>query len=306
MRRSVLAVIFLAACSGASDVDSAWVELAPMEVARSEHPAVLLDEEIIVVGGLIERGPGRTGVTASVEAYDPADDTWGAIPDLPASRHHLMAAVVDGWLFAIGGFSESGFDAVSTVWELVDGIWEDRAPLPVPIGAAAAVTLEDVVYVIGGTPAGGLYRYDPGNDAWASLRPPSRHREHLAAVVFAEEVWALAGRWQGEMFDSTEIYDPETDSWRDGPGLNEARSGFGATVAGETIVVAGGEVFNPDQALVSIEVMREGAWEMADALPFGLHGNPLVFVSGALYLPGGSTRAGGVENPGTMLSLTTG
>jgi N-acetylneuraminic acid mutarotase len=280
--------------------------MQPMGVARSEHPAALLADEVIVVGGLIERGPGRIGATASVEAYDPSEDTWRVLPDLPVPRHHLMAAVVDGRLFAIGGFSESGFDAVSTVWELVGDAWEVRAALPVPLGAAAAVTLDGVVYVVGGAPVGGLYRYDPGSDVWASLRAPSHDREHLAAVAFGGEVWALGGRWQGEMFSSTEVYDPETDSWRPGPSLNEERSGFGATIAGETIVVAGGEVFDPDRALVSVEILGEGEWEVGDRLPFGLHGNPLAFVSGALYVPGGSTRAGGVENPGTMLSLRAG
>jgi hypothetical protein len=33
--------------------------------------------------------------------------------------------------------------------------------------------------------------------------------------------------------------------------LNEPRSGFGAAVIGEEIIVAGGEVFDPDEALAA-------------------------------------------------------
>ena len=62
-----------------------------MFVARSEHPAVVLGDEIVVLGGLIEVGVGRTGVTPTVEAYLPETDAWRDLPDLPEARHHGMA-----------------------------------------------------------------------------------------------------------------------------------------------------------------------------------------------------------------------
>jgi hypothetical protein len=65
-----------------------------MNLARSEHPAVLLGEELVVAGGFIEVGVGRTGVTPTVEAYRPESNTWRDLPDLPEARHHGMAAVV--------------------------------------------------------------------------------------------------------------------------------------------------------------------------------------------------------------------
>jgi hypothetical protein len=277
-----------------------------MEVARSEHPAVVLDEEIVVMGGLVEAAPGRVSATAGVEAYDPGSDIWRLLPEMPLPRHHLMAAVVGERLFAMGGFSESGFDAVSTVWELVGGVWEERAPLPTPVAAGAAVVLEGSIYIVGGTPSGGLFRYTPDLDAWQRLIGPAVEREHVAAVVHNGEIWVLAGRWQGEIFASTEIYDPRGDTWRHGPSLGEARSGFGATVLDDMIFVAGGEVFHPDQALDSVEILESGEWRAGESLPIGLHGNPLVAAGGALYLPGGSIRANGVDNQGSMRSLPGG
>lgn len=306
MRGVLVVCIVLAACSGTEVAETGWVEHERMTVARSEHPAVVVDDEIVVAGGLIETAPGRFGVTATVEAYDPINDSWRSLPDLPAPRHHMMAAVVDDRLFAIGGFSAAGFGEVATVWELIDGSWVDRAPLPLGIGAGAAVTLDDHIYVVGGAPAGGLFRYSPDDDVWDELTPPSQQREHVAAVVFEGEIWALAGRWPGQFFDSVEIYDPETDTWEEGPPMAEARSGFGATVAGDVIVVAGGEVFGPDEALVSVERYDGGAWVSGEPLPTGLHGIPLVSYEDRLYVPGGSTRPGGVVNPGTMLSYPIG
>lgn len=277
-----------------------------MDVARSEHPAVVLDGELVVVGGFVVPAPGRTAVTESVEAYDPASDTWRTLAELPDPRHHAMATVVDGRLFVLGGFSSAGFEPTDTVWELTDVGWEQRTPIPSPVAAGAAVSVDGSIYVVGGVPAGGLLRYELEGDRWVTLASPEVTREHLAAVVLDGEIWAIAGRWRGEIFSSTEIYDPESDTWRPGPSLMQPRSGFGATTFGDTIAVAGGEIFGPDESLDSLELLDDGSWSLGEALPFGIHGNPLVFVPDRLYLPGGSTRAGGVDNPGTIFSLPVG
>ena len=51
-----------------------------MALARSEHPAAFSEDEVVVAGGFIEVGVGRTGVTPTVEAYAPDSDTWRALP----------------------------------------------------------------------------------------------------------------------------------------------------------------------------------------------------------------------------------
>lgn len=282
-----------------------WIETAPMTVARSEHPGVVLQGEVVVAGGFIEVGVGRSGVTDTVEAYDPESDAWRDLPPLPSPVHHGMAAVVSDRLFVMGGYSEAG-DPVSTVWELVDDDWVDRRPLLAPVAAGAAVAIGDSIYLVGGISEGGLYRYDVAGDTWSEFSGPGRQREHVAAVAFEEEIWAVAGRWPGEIFNTTEIYNPVSGSWRSGPDLNEARSGFGATVVNGTIVVAGGEVFEPNQALTTVEVFDEtsGQWAFIDSLPHGIHGNPLLAIGSDLYLPGGSTRAADIENDGRSYRLS--
>jgi hypothetical protein len=282
-----------------------WEELAPMEIARSEHPAVVHDGEIVVLGGLIEVGVGRTGVTPTVEAYALDTDTWRQLPELPEPRHHGMAAAVGDRLFFIGGYTPSD-DPSPDVWELVEGAWVARASLTAPVAAAAAVVLGDVIYVVGGVPEGYLQAYDAEADGWTILQAPTTEREHVAAAVLEDEVWAIAGRWMGEILDTTEIYDPLADGWREGPRLNEPRSGFGAAVVGDGIIVAGGEVFDPDEALDSAEILDGVEWRLIDPLPHGLHGNPLVAIDGRVYLPGGSTRPAGVSNDGVTYTFDAG
>ncbi|MGH8951760.1 MAG: Kelch repeat-containing protein [Acidimicrobiia bacterium] len=286
---------------------SAWVELAPMAVARSEHPAAVIEGEVVIMGGFVEIGLGQSGVTASVEAYDPDLDAWRDLAELPEPRHHGMAAVVDDRLFMIGGFDAPG-DPAETVWELVDGQWVDRAPLPNPVGAAGTAVLDGAIHIVGGVPDSALYRYDPAQDGWTVLPRPTEEREHVAAVALDGAVWAIAGRWTGEIRNSTESFDPATETWTPGPSLNEARSGFGAAAVGDRVVAVGGEVFSPDEALGTVELYdpAAGEWSLIDPLPYGLHGNPLVTIGTDVYLPGGSSQPAGVENDGRMYRLSLG
>jgi Kelch motif len=275
-----------------------------MAEARSEHPAAVIGEEVVVAGGLIEVGVGRTGVTPTVEAYEPETDTWHALVDLPEARHHGMAASVGRRLFFIGGYKPSG-EASTSVWELVEGGWVDRIALPSPVAAGAAVTMGETIFVVGGVPDGKVYRYDVPGNTWGEVPAPGTRREHVAAVALDGDIWAIAGRWEGEIFATTEIYDPDARAWRAGPSLREARSGFGAVAVDQSIVVAGGEVFSPDEALDSVERLEHAGaqWAAIQSLPDGLHGNPLVAIDSDIYLPGGSTRPAAVENDGVTYRL---
>lgn len=275
-----------------------------MAESRSEHPAAFVEGEIVVAGGLIEVGVGRTGVTPTVEAYAPETDAWHSLVDLPEARHHGMAATVGERLFFMGGYTAAG-DPSNSVWELVEGEWIDRGALPAPVAAGAAVNTGESIFVVGGVPEGNVYRYDVAGNTWDTIPAPGTRREHVAAVALDGEIWAIAGRWEGEVFDTTEIYNPDAQVWRAGPSLLEARSGFGGVVIDGAIFVAGGEVFSPDAALDTVERLghARGEWEAIQSLPHGLHGNPLVAIGTEIYLPGGSTRPAAVDNDGVTYRL---
>src|SRR5205809_355238 len=119
--------------------------------------------------------------------------TWMALAPLPAPRQEIAVAALEGRVFAIGGFNDSGEPVASVdVYDPAANEWQSRAPLPVATHHAAAAVAAGRLYVIGGYTGGRLrwmtsstvYEYDPARDAWATRAPmpPARGGGAAAAV----------------------------------------------------------------------------------------------------------------------------
>lgn len=277
-----------------------WRAGIPMSgPGRSEMPAVTLGDAVYVPGGF--GGPTR------LARYDPRADAWQALAELPAGRHHLMAAAFQGRLYLFGGAEGDLWAPTEDVWvyDPAADEWQTLEPMPEARMAGAAVTLGDRIYVVGGSGDGeALLAFDPARGTWQTLPGPRQPREHVAAVAFDGELWALGGRWSGAgELKTVEIYDPAAGTWRDGPSLSTARAGFAAVVIGEHIVVAGGEViFTGRETLGSVEYLSPGAaaWRPAPDLPVPVHGVGGAAFEGQFLVLGGSLRAGAIENQGDV------
>ena len=95
----------------------AWQELEPMPTPRWDlsSSTKAYDGKIFVVGGCT---PSCTMV-ATVEAYDIATNSWETLPALPDAKTAVGTAIIDGKLYAAGGYDYSTFSNTLDVLELV-------------------------------------------------------------------------------------------------------------------------------------------------------------------------------------------
>lgn len=278
-----------------------WYEKSPMPTARSEMPAAYLVGAVYVPGGL--------GGLRRFETYDINKDRWVALAQLPAPRHHLMSVAHKRAIYLFGG-ADADWRATQTAWryDASSNRWFDLTALPEPRSAGAAVVLGDYIYIAGGNgPSGKLLRYDPGKDSWLTLAPTRVRREHTAAVAFDAKLVVIGGRYggQGEL-TSVEIYDVQSDTWSDGPPIETARGGHAAVVHRKQIMILGGEVIlSGRKILADTELLDHlsGEWRPGVDLPLPLHGMPAASSGDALYVLGGSERAGAVLNRGKTYVL---
>ncbi len=80
-----------------------WTTKASMPTVRNTLSTSVVNGVIYAVGGINDgNNPGALAL-GTVEAYDPASDTWTAKASMPTARSRLATSVVNGVIYAVGG-----------------------------------------------------------------------------------------------------------------------------------------------------------------------------------------------------------
>ena len=184
-----------------------WQTLDPMNEAAMEQTLVALDDGRIIATGGISDLRTLSG-TARAEIFDPATGSWTPTGDMNAPRLTVKAiALEDGRALATGGLdqyaSTSGDSPDSETYDPVTGVWTLTGPMSVQRMSHTLTLLPDGrVLAAGGE--------DPkGSDYF--------------------------------LYSSTEIFDPETNTWSAGPELSQPRANHSATLMPDgRVLLAGG------------------------------------------------------------------
>ena len=201
---------------------NAWTTGAPMPTRRGYMAATLGPDGLIyVIGGSNRAGDSGLSWLNTVEAYDPATNSWTTVASVSIPRYGLAAVTgSDGLIYAIGGNS-GGVDNTVEAYNSQTHSWASVAPLPTARSGLAAVQGSDGrIYAIGGQGSKGnslntVEAYDPKTNSWASVAPLPTARSGLAAVQGSDgRIYAIGGKdSQGNSLNTVEAYDPKTNSW---------------------------------------------------------------------------------------------
>ena len=249
------------------------------------HHAALAEHngKIYVVGGFTvpsgaEKGdpPGWEPID-NVWEYDPRGDSWRALAPLPSKRGSVVAAVVGGKIYAIGGAANHPGSAGSYIDRT-----RGRPSLHRALGTNEV--------------------YDPATNRWASRNPMPTARNHAAVGVVGGKIYVIGGRI-GSVFMSTgsntdivEEYDPATDQWGGirAP-MPTARSGGAWGVHNGRIYVAGGEgrSYQFSGAFKAVEAYDVAAnfWYVLPPMQVQRHGLAGAVIGNRLHLVSGVVQS---------------
>ncbi|MEN6428514.1 MAG: LamG-like jellyroll fold domain-containing protein [Phycisphaerales bacterium] len=119
-----------------------WTTKASMLTARAFFSSCATSGKIYAIGGCVT-GAYNSSETFSIEAYDPATDTWSWMPDMQFKRKGLASAAVNGKIYAIGGVPNAGWEPALAIVEEYD-----LTPPPPDFNGDGIVDMKDLLRLI--------------------------------------------------------------------------------------------------------------------------------------------------------------
>ena len=210
-----------------------WTEVAPMIQSRVSFAMCNSDNHLFVVGGvhhvIDEEGAESEQVLGSVEMYNPEDNSWRNLQDIPVKASIQAAAVANGCLYVTGGISSDPDDPVplNTTWCLqIDGA-EGWVPKPNMLNGRHGHSLSlsnNKLYAVGGYTVKEdriTFKDQVNNEVfdletgqWTEIAPTPDQFGHLYpyAEVLYDQLFVIGGI---HVNANLYVYDPESDSWEE-------------------------------------------------------------------------------------------
>jgi non-specific serine/threonine protein kinase len=118
-----------------------------------EHLAAASDGRFVYAVGGRNLDAGKN--SAAFERYDPVEDEWRKLPDMPEAMGGLGAAYVDGQIVATGGETSTDVLGTTLVYDIRRERWTRAAPLRTPRHGMSVAAFGDTVYALEGATAAG-------------------------------------------------------------------------------------------------------------------------------------------------------
>jgi N-acetylneuraminic acid mutarotase len=228
--------------------------------------------------------------TFFVPSANAAEDSWKTMEPMPTARNGLGVAVVNGKIYAIGGFT-SNYLGTNEMYDPETDTWTTKASMPNPRCKFAIAVVENKIYVIGGANLNGFSSvnqvYDPATDTWETLTQMSRSRAELCANVIDGKIYVIGGSflhyWPAPT-NLTEVYDPKTDTWTTKAEMPTAVYGCTSAVVDDKIYVIENGRSVTVACVNQIYDTETDSWSIGQPLPTRAVGAAAVATTG-VYAP---------------------
>ncbi|KAG1650863.1 Kelch-like protein 2 [Nymphon striatum] len=224
---------------------SSWKNLACLPFAISKHGLVVSGNNMIyLAGGEFPDG----SESKAMWRYDPVFDAWQEMQSMNTTRSELGLAIVDGMIYAVGGWDGSCRLSSVEQYNPKTNMWMPVSQMKIAVTSPAVASYNGHLIVTGGgileegNSTNHVQSYDPKADVWTELTPMVMARSGSAACVLNHQIYVIGGwRQSVDNTNTVECYNPKTKIWKMVASLNCRRFRPGATVVDGKIYACGGE-----------------------------------------------------------------
>jgi len=256
---------------------------------------------------IIESNAGNVNIDLTLDV-PLSISSWTDGPTLNEERVYFDAAVLNGKIYAVGGYKNpTTFAPNIEVFDPAKNSWSIETQLPQPRGAASVEAIDGKLYIFGGVKGIGANHvadvdtYDPEDGSWDSKAPMMTPNAYRQTVVLNNKVYAIGGTTTGKLFsDDVEEYDLVTNRWTKKAPLNKARSYFSSAVVDGKIYVFGGVTNTEYRGIRSVEMYDPAidSWTEVGELPVQCGFTGAVVSNGHIFVIGGDRGGTDADWPG--------
>jgi N-acetylneuraminic acid mutarotase len=221
--------------------------------------------------------------------YGADENSWTTKEPMPTARGGLGVAVVNGKIYAIGGFDGNKQLAVNEEYNPVTNTWTTKKSMPTARSGFAVAVYQNKIYCIGGTTGdsdnsvsgftGVTEVYDPATDEWETETPMPTPRADLSANIVNGKIYCIGGKkyWGVDPFyqelNATEVYDPVRNFWiTKSPMPIPVLGAASAVLDGKIYVIGGSRHFQVGWELSTVNSnqvydVENDAWSTRTSLP---------------------------------------
>jgi len=226
------------------------------------------------------------------------EPSWSTLTAMSDDRSSFQTGVVDGKIYALGGYSTSdGYLSSAEMYNPDTDTWTTLASMAATRRSFRTEVIDGKIYVIGGFGAGSAFLsstegYDPDTDTWTALSSMSTPRHNFQTEVIEGKIYAIGGLGAGNVcLSSAEVYDPGTDTWTVLSSMSTARHYFRTEVIDGKIYAIGGRDTSSGSgiSLSSAEVYDPGTdvWTALPSMLGARWGMGTAVVDEKIYVMGG-------------------
>ena len=291
--------------------DIAWVRFASQPRPNAEAQSVVLNGRLYSFGGF---APCCTPTRRSY-SYDPKEDVWKSIADLPKGLTHAGVTTDGRYVYIAGGYVErpGGGQIFGTneAWRYdpVVNTYMALPNMPAANSAGQLVYVNNAIHYIGGTTHGSraadldthwVLNVVGSATTWTNAAPLPNPRQHAAGIALDGKIYYIGGQkgHDGKLIPQNSVhrYDPATNQWTEvapmpGPGRNHIS--YSKAVINGKIVIFGGQTFN--NTIVDNVTEYNPAtntWRELTKMPVARASSIVGVIDNTIYFATGSSAAG--------------
>lgn len=284
-----------------------WTRMRQIWPPRARMAAGTLNNIVYVAGGDLS----TVGITARVDAYNVATNTWAQVKSLPTRLlWPYGVSALNGRLYVTGGYTanaETGSPANPNraLFEYTPATnrWIRKRPLPAFTGpycdggAQGVIGGRLYIYVpcIEAQSGGRFFRYNPATDVYVQLPgPPVRHAFGGAGVINGKFYLASGIGASGYANRLLHVYDPARNAWTAKARLPAVRTSVASAVLNGKLFLIGGQLSGVDHADSTLTWYdpATNAWSEGPPMPTPRFSAAATSASGRVYVIGGVDLTG--------------